>query len=257
MEETTMNCPYCGREVKDGEVFCECGRPVNLSGAAAGSSPQPAVSSGGTSSPYLPEGVSLESLHKPARSSPPIWLVAIVLLACVGVILFFMFKNGDITKESSWKTVERPEYTVKVPSALKDEKKRMISIGADLLDFFSGKEAAILINKKDWTSSQKEMIKQLGKEATKEQIYNLFTKRWVTVNGVKTELTPKMKGDYIYFETETVKKNYIDKTDDLFEIEAYFVTDDSIYEVDVFCAKSDESKYKDTLYKLLDNFKLK
>lgn len=253
-----MNCPYCGREVQDGEVFCACGRPVNLSGAAAGSTPQPTAQNRpvGAASPYLPEGVSLESLHKPARRGAPIWLVALVLLACVGVILFFMFRNSDITDESKWATINRPDYSFKAPKALKDERKRMVTIGADLLDFYSGKEAAILINKSNWNSSQKKMIEELGKDATKAQIFSLFSRRSITKNGVKTDLVPETRGDYVYFTMDTHEKNYIGKSDEVFEINAYYITDDAMYEVSAYCAESDKDKYKETLFKMIDSFRV-
>lgn len=233
-------------------MYCACGRPLNLSGAAAGA-PQPQANSGGTGSPYLPEGVTLESLHKPARSAPPMWIFGLVFLVCIGVILyFFVFRHTDITKESSWQTMTRDCYTMQFSKDLKDERKRMVSIGSgELIDFFSGEEAAVLINRRKWTDAEKAKFNELGINGVKTEMYNLFRRR--TINGVKVE--PEVRGDMLYFETTGTKKNYIGKSDDVYEIEATFITEEAVFDVEVFCAEADKDKYKDTLFKWLDTFK--
>ena len=110
-----MRCQYCGREAQPGQVFCECGHPVSLSG---GSDPG-AVSNGFPTPPsdydknwFTPDGRSLSSLEKKrggGQSALKI-ILAVVIAACLGVGGFFAYKyifKKDLLDEGNWETVDK------------------------------------------------------------------------------------------------------------------------------------------------------
>ena len=66
-----MRCQYCGREAQPGQVYCECGHPISLSGDTGfqqqgGGFPQGVFPQGGFQQGFTPDGRDIYSLQKKA-----------------------------------------------------------------------------------------------------------------------------------------------------------------------------------------------
>ena len=245
-----MNCPYCGREVEEGKAFCECGRPVSL--ASGGGSVSPNTS--------FEQQLSTQTLASVQRKTKaPILPIIIIVLAALAAGVFFLLKfmaEKNIVKEDTWEVVDTAEYSVKLPTAMKEETEKMVQLnvtGSDIkkLNFFTCTKAAFYATARRLTDAEKEMYQ--GYDTAK--IMELFQPIKHSVNGV--EVKPGVRGNYIFYEYPVTRKNYISSTDNVWEIEAIYFTSHSLYELSVYCPEDEKDTYRESMLKWLDSFEPK
>ena len=75
------------------------------------------------------------------------------------------------------------------------------------------------------------------------------------VNG--QPLDPKELGDKIYVEFPATKDGYIEVTDLLWEVDATLVTQNAVYEIEVYCPEQDKDIYRDSMVKWIESFEVK
>lgn len=227
-----MQCFYCGRDIPEGAMFCECGHPVKqyASDMAGGS-------------------YGAVALPKQKKSVLPTVIGIIIALALVAGFIYFQQKNNDahkVTDKDQWETVDKATYSMTMPKDLK--KGTVVSIGdAKGLDFLYNDEIAICTGVETYTDGDPGL--------TADLLEAYFKGRTRSVNGV--ELTPKRRGDINYYDYDKTSKNTIGKTDELHVIESYIIGKKGIYEVDVYCARSDFSDYQDYMFEWIESFKEK
>lgn len=256
-----MRCQYCGREAQPGQVFCECGHPVSLS---RGSDPN-AVSNGFPTPPsdydkqwFTPDGRSLASLEKkPGLSAGGKIVLILLVLAIVGVGGFLAYKfimGQDLLKESNWETVDKSTFSIKIPSAMKENDNIVeIDKGYDKLGFFKADKAGVYIAKAEHTAQSKAAIDQYGIQKMKELTIQVAKTR--TINGKKLDV--KEHGDLLVAEYDITKANFVKGTDKLWVLDATLITEKRLYEIQAFCAESEKDKYIDAMYKWVESFKAK
>ncbi|MBR4555581.1 MAG: zinc ribbon domain-containing protein [Ruminococcus sp.] len=239
-----MKCIYCGRENPDGATFCECGRPLRL-----GNSPQPEQN-------YQPAGNSpfayqtLDSVKR--KKSVPKLPIIILLMALIGVGVFFGIRwmnARGITDEDSWETINKPTYSITIPTSLDEGK--MLELPSSVyksLDFYTGREAGVYISAYSMTDYEKSLVE--GKTPAELIAMN---KRTITINGQK--LVPKVRNNYFYMEYSATRKNYVGKSDDIWVISAELYSGGAAYCVEAYCAQEDKEKYHESMLKWIDSFK--
>ena len=254
-----MRCQYCGREAQPGQVYCECGHPISLSGgndygAASGFHEPP---SDYDKNWYTPDGRSLSSLEKkPGMGFGVKVLIMLIIFAliCVGVFFAFkLFKSKDVLDEDSWEKRELGSCTITIPSALK-ESDNIIELNSNYtkLGFFTSENAAVHVTQYQLSDNEKQVLEaQGGVNTIKQNLIATSKKR--KING--QQLDPKERGDLICVEYPATKKHYISSTDDVWVLDATLVTQKGVYELEACCPKADKDKYIDSMYKWLESFK--
>ncbi|MBR6102221.1 MAG: zinc ribbon domain-containing protein [Ruminococcus sp.] len=242
-----MECPYCGREVQEGAVYCECGRPVNIAGASAGASAGPA-----TTFQQQLDSQTLDSVKRKVKVPVLPIVIMIVALIAAGVFLFLHFRSiSNITKEDTWETVNGKGYTIVLPAALKENTDKMLTVqGSDYtkLAFYTSGPAAVYIERRDLTAYEKETFSGL----TTKQILDQYKTRVFKIND--QEIDFKERNGYLYFEYDSHKPNYIGDSDEVQVIEAMRYTSDYLYEFYAYCDAKEKDKYRESMFKWLDSF---
>ena len=256
-----MRCQYCGREAQPGQVYCECGHPISLSGNTGfqqgGGFPQDGFSQGGFQQGFTPDGRDLYSLQKKSGMGLGgkilIMILVLALLGGGGFLAYKFIKGRDPLDESSWKKIDKAEFSITLPISMK-ESDNIVDIGSGYkrLAFYKGDKTAAYLAKYDNTNVTA-MIKSQGIEGTKAYLIENLKRRKINNH----QLEPKTRGDLITVEYPVQRKNYIKDTDKLWMLDATLVTDTFAYEIEFFCAESEKDKYIDAMYKWADSFKAK
>ncbi len=252
-----MRCQYCGREAQPGQVYCECGHPVSLSGASSDPYAQGFQQPQGFGNMYTPDGRNLASLQKQgmgAGGKIAIMLIVILLVAAGGFLAFKLLTGGDILDESNWKKFEKSEFSITLPKSFEENNNVVhINSNSSKLAFYKGKQAGVYISKGEFTSQQKSAIQTYGLDAIKDSFIRVGNTR--KVNGY--QVTIKERGDMLYMEYPLTRSGYISGDDKLWIIDATLITKDRMYEIEAYCAESEKDKYSDVMFKWIDSFKVK
>ena len=229
-----MQCFYCGREIPEGAMFCECGHPVKqYAGDMAGGS----------------YGAVVTPMTRQKRSVLPTIIGIVIALALAGGLIFFKSRNSDeykITHKDQWETKNQSLYSITIPKGMKDGD--IVEIGeAKGLDLFFSNDAAVMIGV--------EYYPEGVSSVTADEIEALLKGRKRSINN--EELVPQRKGDINYYEYDKTSKTLIGKSDDLRAIESYIPGKKGVYQVHAYCARSDYSKYKEYMFEWIESFKEK
>lgn len=259
-----MRCQYCGREAQPGQVYCECGHPISLSGdnfSQPNPQPgfyQPGYQQQGFGSGFTPDGRSLASLQKKPGSGIGvkivIVLVVIALLCGGGFLAYKLIKGQDVLDEDNWKKIDKSNYSITLPGAMK-ESDNIVELDPSYTreGFFQADDAAVYIGRMDLDADQQNIIKSNGLDKFKQAMLQAGSQR--SINGQK--LDPKMRGDLIVMEYSATRKNYLKNTDEVYILDAIYINEEVMYELEAYCPKADKDKYIDSMYKWVDSFKLK
>lgn len=240
---------YCGRDNPDGATFCECGRPISL-GGSSGSSGSPGMS-GGYDSPFANQ--TLAGVKQ--KQSLPLMPIIVLILVLIGVGVFFGIRYlGDkkMTDESAWETFSKPLYSISLPSNFK--KGEMLTVQSakeKLLDFYTSRLGACDVCVYDYTEEEKGIYGGL----TAQDFAKVFDKVNQSINGQEVKYKAREGQNYMYGEYSAHRPNYIDKSDEVWVIEALYPTATGYFIVGVYCAEDDKSDYRDYMFKWLDSFK--
>ena len=254
-----MRCQYCGREAQPGQVYCECGHPISLSGGtdygASGGFPEPP--SDYDRNWYTPDGRSLSSLEKKSgMGAGGKILIMLIVLAIIGVGAFVgykLIKGKDVLDEDSWEKRDLGGCTITIPSAL-EESDNVIELNQNYkkLGFFTSENAAVYVTQYQLSADEQSVLQaQGGVDTLKKNIIDTDKRR--KING--QQLDPKQRGNLICVEYPATKKNYIKSTDEVWILNATLVTQKGVYELEACCPKADKDKYIDSMYKWLESFK--
>lgn len=239
-----MKCSSCGRELKEGTLVCECGQAVGEEKA------------GGETK--TPDGRDLASLEKPAVTSRTTNVLIVCAMAVViGIIAFFVYKmiiGRELTDEKGWKKFETDSFSITMPDVLKESDKISESDpDYTRLGFYTSEKIAVYITKASLNDEEKAVIKKSGVDAVKKNMISQGAKQ--TIGG--QPLDPKELGDAIYVEFAATKDGYIEVTDLLWEVDATIVTEQALYEVEIYCPEVDKDIYRESMLKWLESFEAK
>lgn len=236
-----MKCMYCGQDNPDGEVFCVCGRPLTLGGGY------------GTQAPPFPFQTPDQVKHRKALPKGPIILLLIVLLGVGGFFYYRHYMQSSMTDESKWQTINGNGYSITVPKVMK--KSKMLTVEGsemELLDFYTSEDAGFDVSVYRYSEEEKSLYGKLGAKDYRAAM--VASGRTVKINDQKLDFKVREDENYLYAGYNVHRANHIGKSDDVYYIEAMYPCDDCYYQVDVYCAESDKSKYESIMLKWLDSF---
>ena len=212
---------------------------------------------GGQMSPF-PRQTLDQVKHKKAVPVGPIVVVILVVLVVAGFFGYQGYLNKSMTDESKWITISGSGYSIKAPKAMKKgDMVQVLDEDAKLLDFYTSREAGFDVSVYHYTADEKKLLSGMGAQEYLATI-TLGGKRTRKVNGQDVTYEVREGKNYIYSNgIKLHRQNYVRKSDDIYYIEAMFPYEDGYYQVNVYCAESDKSKYEDVLMKWLDSFTVK
>ena len=205
-----------------------------------------------------PDGRDLASLEKPAVSNRRTNVLIILAMAVViGIIAFIVYKviiGRDLTDEKGWKKFETDSFSITMPDVLKESDKISESDpDYTKLGFYTSEKIAVYVTKASLNEDERSVIKTSGIEAIKKNMIKQGGEQ--IVNG--QPLDPKELGDKIYVEFPATKDGYIEVTDLLWEVDATLVTQNAVYEIEVYCPEQDKDIYRDSMVKWIESFEVK
>ena len=205
-----------------------------------------------------PDGRSLASLEKPAAMSRRTNVLIILAMAVViGVIAFFVYKliiGRDLNDEKGWKKFETDSFSITMPDVLKESDKISESDpDYTKLGFYTSEKIAVYVTKASLNEEEKSIVKSSGIDTIRKSMIRKGSEQMI--NGY--HLDPKQLGKVIYVEFPATKDGYIEVTDLLWEIDATLVTEDALYEVEVYCPEEDKDLYGESMLKWIESFEVK
>lgn len=231
-----MKCEFCGRELEPDELICECGH---------------------SAAEKNEDKEKTEKAKKPAKSDKrKDALIFLIMAAAVGIIAFIVYKviiGRDIRSEDSWETVKKDGYSITIPSVMK-ESSDVSEMDSDYtkLGFFKCADACVYISKADFNEDEKKIIKQRGVDGLRNWMLENAAEQ--SINGYK--LSPVQSGELIIVEYPVNQEDYVKDTDELWTVSATLLTDDCVYQIDAYCARSESEKYESSMVKWLESFRL-
>ena len=185
-------------------------------------------------------------------------LIAVIIVAALAVGAYFgkdkLLGGQDITDESKWTTISQPQFSIKVPSAMK-EGKMLTVIGSDVeqLCFYTSEQAGFDVNYYAYTAEEKASLGGLSAKEY-EAAMKMTTRK---INGQTLTYKARDGKNYVFTEYNRHSPNYIGKSDEVWYIEATYPTADGYYQVDTYCAQTDKDALREYMMKWLDSFTVK
>lgn len=231
-----MQCNRCGQELAQGQTYCLCGNRVDhITGGSEASSRYEGGRAGTGNSRFLKSLI----------------IVGITFVVALGV---FFYRSGRdkyrVTHESQWETVTHAEYSMTIPSEMRDGNVIQLDDTAQTLDCFINDEVYITISVVRFTTEQQEIVQNTD---FRSLMLQLFPQQ--TVNGVALE--PKERGEMIYVEYPRTTSSMFPGTDDIRVTDACFLCDTALYEVEVSCPEEEYYTYEPYIFAWLDSFTIR
>lgn len=225
-----MRCNVCGRELKDGQMFCQCGNTVGNVGGA--------------------------QLNVNRASSGKVMLIAaivgfVVVAAIVGGILALIGSaNSNITDRTKWETISRPDYQMTIPGGMKEQDISFGMQGIEELDTFYNRNAIINVSVIRMSEEQMRFFKR---KKVVEMIKEIIPSE--LENGYPIET--KERGSMVYFEYEQAVDTRGFGSDQAHVVAGYFVSNSGIYIVQVGTSVENFEKYQEYIFSWFDSFRAK
>lgn len=226
-----MRCNVCGRELKDGQMFCQCGNTINNMGAGA-------------------LDVNRE------RKSNRILLIgglagfAVVAIMAIIFISAFLGYGKQLTDRSKWENRSKSAYSITLPSNMKETDLDPGYANMTHLDTYRSNDAIVTISYMPYTAEQKRYLKR---NKVVEQI-----KEWAAEKAKGDDsVTALEHGEMIYFEYQEDLSGAFLGSSKVECIESFYVSNDALYSVGIIMPVSTYSKHQDVVFAWMDSFRPK
>ena len=226
-----MKCNVCGRELKDGQMFCQCGNTV-----------------GQDSYSY-----NTASLNVNAPSSGKIMLIAVIagfaaFAVIIGVIVsVFLNAGSQMTDRRKWENVSKSAYSITMPGNMKeiDALTREGASSMTHLDTYRSGSAIVDVSVYYYPSDVKKYIKRpTAIQMVKEELK-------------KHDVEPKEHGELIYVEFPQDSGGAFLGTSQAWTVDAMYITNEGLYEIEIFTPMNKKDKYEEAVFAMLDSFRPK
>ena len=225
-----MRCNVCGRELKPGQMFCQCGNTVNTAGT------------GGELS--LNRGSSAKWIILAAVAG----FVVIAMLAAI-FIFGLVGHSRQLTDRSQWETRTCANYRITLPANM-HESDIIDHEGSELtaLDTYQSSAAIVDVNMLAFTEQQKKGLKR-------KKFVELFKELFPAseVNGYP--VSPQEHGNMIYIEYPQDAPGIFWGSNEAWVTDACFVTNEAFYEVEVYIPSDKKEEYQEYVFAWLDSFR--
>ncbi len=223
-----MRCNACGRELKDGQMFCQCG-------ASAG---------------YV--GPDSLNLYPKKRSALPLVLGMIAGALLFALLAFFLISSAtkgkrSVTDRASWERVSGPGYSITIPASMKDSE--VIENSADMRSLLQKRssEAAIAISAMSYDP------KALG-SISRKKLEEIIKQRMPAVDENGHEVNLQDRGSMFYYEYEHKETGIFFGADSVHVVDAMCVGKTAIYDVIIITPEKKYAEYEPYIFSWIDSF---
>lgn len=224
-----MKCNVCGRELQDGQMFCQCGNTVGYAGG---------------------EDLSLYPKKKSGAMPLLIGMAAgavIFVLIIVFIATALTRDSRSVTDRASWERVSGEGYSITMPSGLKDTRLTTNTGGMTVLKEVSNSEVAIAIGSKSYNAAD---FGSINRKKLEEML-----KRYMPAedgNGHAVEL--KEHGSMFYYEYTEEASGMFFGASTVHVVDAMCVGKSAIYDVIIVCPEKKYAVYEPYIFSWVDSF---
>ena len=226
-----MKCNVCGRELKDGQMFCQCGNTV------------------GQEDPSY----NTASLNVNRASSGKVMLIAVIagfltFAVIIAVIVSVAVNAGSqMTDRSKWENVSKSAYSITMPANMKETDALTRTGAANMthLDTYRSGSAIVDVSVYYYPAETKKYIKRpTAIKLVKEELK-------------KHDVEPKEHGELIYVEFPQDSGGAFLGNSQAWTVDAMYITNDGLYEIEIFTPMNKKDKYEEAVFAMLDSFRPK
>ena len=226
-----MKCNVCGRELSDGQMFCQCGNTVGQEDYS----------------------YSTASLNVNAPSSGKIILIAaiagfVVFASIIALIVSALIRSATaMTDRSRWENYSRPAYSMTLPPGMKDSNIIDHSGNGEMqhLDTFRNSNVIVDVSVFYFTEDQK---KYFNRKKIKELCVDALKKK---------DTTPLEHGELIYVEFPQDASGIFFGTDKIWTYDAMYISNSAFYEIEIAMPTNKRESYEEAVFAMFDSFRPK
>lgn len=225
-----MRCNVCGRELKDGQMFCQCGNTVGNVGGA--------------------------QLNVNRASGAKVMLIAalvgfaLLAAAVIGVIALIGAGKSNITDRTKWETIDRPDYQMTIPGGMKSKDINFGMQGVEQLDTFYNRDVLINVSVVRLSEEQMKFFKR-------KKIVEMIKSMMPSQLEDGTPIEPQERGNMIYIEYEQDIDSAGLRSGKWHAVAGYFVSNSGIYIVSAASPQDKFEKYDEYIFAWYDSFRAK
>ena len=224
-----MRCNVCGRELKDGQMFCQCGATVGYAGN---------------------DSLNLYPEKKKGALPLIIGMIAGALIFVVIIVLLVMGVTSgkrNITDRTKWERVSGPGYSITIPASMKDSE--VIENSADMRSLLQKRssEAAIAISAMSYDP------KALG-SISRKKLEEIIKQRMPAVDENGHEVNLQDRGSMFYYEYEHKETGIFFGADSVHVVDAMCVGKTAIYDVIIITPEKKYAEYSSYIFAWIDSF---
>ncbi|MCR4646553.1 MAG: hypothetical protein K5695_14290 [Oscillospiraceae bacterium] len=224
-----MRCNSCGRELQNGQMFCQCGATVGYSGTDA-----------------------LNLYPEKKKSALPL-LIGMGAGALIFVVIIVLVVSAatkgkrSVTDRSKWERLTGTGFSMTVPSGMTDGEVVTKSAELNTLKQMHNSEVAIAV------SSYAYDAKKLG-SINRKKLQEMIQKQMPTKDSNGHEINLQERGGYFYYDYEHEQSGIFFGANSVHVVDAMFVGKSAVYDVVVFCPEKKYSEYEPYIFSWVDSF---
>lgn len=223
-----MKCNVCGRELKDGQMFCQCGNTVGQGDYS----------------------YNTASLNVNAPSSGKVILIAaiagfVVCAAIIAVIVSAFIRSSTVmTDRSRWENYSRAAYSITLPPNMKESDIVDHSGATNMqhLDTYRSGNVIVDVSVFYFTEDQK---KYLTRKKIKEICVDALEQK---------DADPQEYGELIYVEFPQDASGIFFGTDQVWVYDAMYISNTAFYEIEIATPSGKHENYEEAIFAMLDSF---
>ena len=226
-----MRCNVCGRELKEGQMFCQCGNTINDMGAGV-------------------LDVNRESKSKKILLIGGLAGFLVIAIMAVIFISAFLGYGKQLTDRSKWENRSKSAYSITLPSNMKETDLDPGYANMTHLDTYRSADAVVVVSYMPFTAEQKRYLKR-------KQIVDQI-KEWAAQKSSQDDsVTALERGEMIYFQYREDVSGLFFGTSNVECIESFYVANDALYAVSIAMPESKMEAHQDVVFAWMDSFRPK
>ena len=224
-----MRCNACGRELKDGQMFCQCGATVGYAG-----------------------NDSLNLYPEKKKGALPL-IIGMIAGALIFIILIAVVISGatkgkrSITDRTSWERVSGPGFSITIPAGMKDDDVLIKASGVNELKEVRNSEVAIAVSSIPYDSKQ---LGSINRKKFEEMLKNYMP----AVDNNGHEINLQERGSMFYYEYSHQQNGVFFGVDTVHVVDAMCVGKNAVYDVTVICPEKKYAEYSSYIFAWIDSF---
>lgn len=225
-----MRCEVCGRELKEGQMFCQCGNTLGSTGAA----------------------LDVNRDKKAGKLMLLAVLAGFLVFAVMATILVaaFLSSGKALTDRSKWENISQTNYSITLPANMKEADIDPGFANLTHLNTYRSGDAVVCVSYMPFTADQKRFLKR-------KQIVEMI-KEWVPEEDENGQtIIAQEHGELVYFEYAENADGIFFGSSDITCVEAFYVSNDALYSIDFLMPAGKYAEHQDVVFAWMDSFRPK